>query len=316
MKRWGLMRNQHGGEPSLWLSCDMNSPERSLAVMELRILSCWSVEASILPLLLEQTEPELSTKPSASSTSRSIRSLQGQRTKTHRHRSASTGQFDRDFWTYAYTWLWMHEKLTLHQDSCCTSFFQTGFVGRRSQTARTFSTCNKRQHIPPQSLSAPWEKQLKRPIRSSYRARDSCTNKVKHASFLPTLIYNTLYVFVMYKTVKYSNVPIKDRVFWENSDHAFGPKRGNSIKTPIRFLCELASLGATIVAGTSNGSSEASWSPDNFMVMSYDAVWRQPIRMWQCATIENTTETTVLIFVRFKQTVTSYITMRHYMVTL
>lgn len=144
MKKW------HGA-PSLRLSGGMNSPERSLAVMELRMLSCWSAEASILPLLLEQTEPELSTRPSASSTNRSMRSLQGQKN------NSSAPRYD---WLLTiFTSEWTYGKLTLHQDSCWTSFFQTGFAGQRSQSVRTSSTCSKTQRILPQFLCAPWEKQ-------------------------------------------------------------------------------------------------------------------------------------------------------------
>lgn len=68
------MQTLHQKRPTRWSYW----PVRSLAVMELSRLSCWSVVASSLPPppAPEHTEEELSTaSPSASSTSRSIKSL-------------------------------------------------------------------------------------------------------------------------------------------------------------------------------------------------------------------------------------------------
>lgn len=67
-----------GCSPHSLSSCCSDRPVRSLAVMELSRLSCWSVVASSLPPPPppEHTDDELSTaRPSASSTSLSIRSL-------------------------------------------------------------------------------------------------------------------------------------------------------------------------------------------------------------------------------------------------
>lgn len=166
----------------IWfLKIGMNSPERSLAVMELRILSCWSAEASILPPLLEQTEPELSTRPSASSTSRSIKSLQCQKSEQI---GTSQRQHYKPIETSKCSSLHqnecMDEKLTLHQDSCWTSSFRTGFVGQRSQTVQTFSTCSKTQHIRPQSSNAPWNKQL----RTSSKQQFQCYGLMHSILFL------------------------------------------------------------------------------------------------------------------------------------
>lgn len=117
-------------------------PVRSLAVMELSRLSCWSVVASSLPPppAPEHTEEELSTaSPSASSTSLSIRSL-------------DTNAFAYSFFQlncfFFFHYCFFFLSLTLHQDSCCTFSCQNDSAAQRSQSAQTFSTCSKTPHIP------------------------------------------------------------------------------------------------------------------------------------------------------------------------
>lgn len=115
--------------------------------MELSRLSCCSVAVSSRPPppAPEHTEEELSTaNPSASSTSLSIRSL---KTKIN--------GFVSSMWFFFLSFYWSNENrhwqvvapLTSHRDSCCTFSSQTDSAAQRSQSARTFSTCNKTPHI-------------------------------------------------------------------------------------------------------------------------------------------------------------------------